>query len=73
MVDQIRTGVPRQRAEALGTPFGGIIVSNRPFDLALAEKVDEIFTEVLIAPSFTDEALARLKKKKTPNRNRRRP
>lgn len=46
------------------SPFGGIIVSNRPFDLALAEKVDEIFTEVLIAPSFTEDALALLKKKK---------
>jgi phosphoribosylaminoimidazolecarboxamide formyltransferase/IMP cyclohydrolase len=46
------------------SPFGGIIVSNRPFDLALAEKVDEIFTEVLIAPSFTDEAMELLKKKK---------
>jgi phosphoribosylaminoimidazolecarboxamide formyltransferase/IMP cyclohydrolase len=46
------------------SPFGGIIVSNQPFDLALAEKVDEIFTEVLIAPSFSGEALALLKKKK---------
>ena len=33
------------------SPFGGIIVSNRPYDLAMAEAVDEIFTEVLIAPS----------------------
>ena len=46
------------------SPFGGIIVSNRAFDLALAEKVDEIFTEVLIAPSFTDDAMALLQKKK---------
>jgi len=46
------------------SPFGGIIVSNRPFDLPLAEKVDELFTEVLIAPSFNDDALAFLKKKK---------
>jgi phosphoribosylaminoimidazolecarboxamide formyltransferase/IMP cyclohydrolase len=46
------------------SPFGGIIVSNKPFDLALAEKVNEIFTEVLIAPSFSDDALALLKKKK---------
>jgi phosphoribosylaminoimidazolecarboxamide formyltransferase / IMP cyclohydrolase len=46
------------------SPFGGIIVSNRPFDLALAAKVDEIFTEVLIAPGFSDEALSLLKKKK---------
>jgi phosphoribosylaminoimidazolecarboxamide formyltransferase/IMP cyclohydrolase len=46
------------------SPFGGIIVSNRPFDLALAQKVDEIFTEVLIAPGFSDDALALLQKKK---------
>lgn len=46
------------------SPFGGIIVSNRPFDLPLAQKIDEIFTEVLIAPSFTDDALAFLQKKK---------
>jgi len=46
------------------SPFGGIIASNRPFDRALAEAVDEIFTEVLVAPGFSDEALALLKKKK---------
>jgi len=46
------------------SPFGGIIVSNRPFDLELATAVDEIFTEVLIAPDFDADALALLKKKK---------
>jgi phosphoribosylaminoimidazolecarboxamide formyltransferase/IMP cyclohydrolase len=46
------------------SPFGGIIVSNKPFDLALAEKVNEIFTEVLIGPGFSAEALELLKKKK---------
>jgi phosphoribosylaminoimidazolecarboxamide formyltransferase / IMP cyclohydrolase len=46
------------------SPFGGIIVASRPFDLALATAVDEIFTEVLIAPGFDDEALALLQKKK---------
>ena len=46
------------------SPFGGIIVCNRPFDLDLASKVDEIFTEVLVAPSFSDDALALLRKKK---------
>ncbi|MGI9589903.1 MAG: bifunctional phosphoribosylaminoimidazolecarboxamide formyltransferase/IMP cyclohydrolase, partial [Myxococcota bacterium] len=46
------------------SPFGGIIVCNRPFDLALAQKVDEIFTEVLVAPGFSDDALALLRKKK---------
>jgi phosphoribosylaminoimidazolecarboxamide formyltransferase/IMP cyclohydrolase len=46
------------------SPFGGIIVANRPFDLALAQAVDEIFTEVLIAPDFAPDALAFLRKKK---------
>jgi len=46
------------------SPFGGIIVANRPFDLALAHAVDEIFTEVLIAPDFAPDALAFLRKKK---------
>jgi len=46
------------------SPFGGIIVSSRPFDLPLAQEVDKIFTEVLVAPGFDDDALALLKKKK---------
>jgi len=46
------------------SPFGGIIVSSRPFDLELARRVDEIFTEVLVAPAFEDDALALLRKKK---------
>jgi phosphoribosylaminoimidazolecarboxamide formyltransferase/IMP cyclohydrolase len=46
------------------SPFGGIVVCNRPFDEELARAVDEIFTEVLIAPGFDDAALALLQKKK---------
>jgi len=46
------------------SPFGGIVVVNRPFDLDLARAVDEIFTEVLIAPEFTPEALELLRRKK---------
>ena len=46
------------------SPFGGVIVSNRPMDLALAEEVDQIFTEVLVAPAFEADALALLQKKK---------
>ena len=46
------------------SPFGGIIVSSRPFDLTLARAVDEIFTEVLIAPGFEPDALELLRKKK---------
>jgi phosphoribosylaminoimidazolecarboxamide formyltransferase/IMP cyclohydrolase len=46
------------------SPFGGVIVSNRPFDIDLALEVDKIFTEVLVAPGFSDEAMELLRKKK---------
>ncbi len=46
------------------SPFGGIVVSTKPWTLALARAVDEIFTEVLIAPAFEPDALALLRKKK---------
>jgi len=45
-------------------PFGGIIVVNRTLDGALARTIAEIFTEVIIAPRFSDEALAVFAKKK---------
>jgi phosphoribosylaminoimidazolecarboxamide formyltransferase/IMP cyclohydrolase len=45
-------------------PFGGIIITNRPLDEPLAKAIAEIFSEVIIAPEFTAEALAVLKKKK---------
>jgi phosphoribosylaminoimidazolecarboxamide formyltransferase/IMP cyclohydrolase len=46
------------------SPFGGIIVCNRSFDLDLALEVDKIFTEVLVAPAFSADALELLTKKK---------
>jgi len=46
------------------SPFGGIVVSTKPWTLALAKAVDELFTEVLIAPAFEPDALALLRKKK---------
>jgi phosphoribosylaminoimidazolecarboxamide formyltransferase / IMP cyclohydrolase len=45
-------------------PFGGIIAVNQPLDGPCAESIAEIFSEVIVAPSFTDEALAVLTKKK---------
>lgn len=38
--------------------FGGIIAINREIDEALAKEIDTIFFEILIAPSFTKEAIA---------------
>lgn len=46
------------------SPFGGILVWNRPLDLETAQAVHGIFTEILIAPAFSEEALALLRKKK---------
>jgi phosphoribosylaminoimidazolecarboxamide formyltransferase/IMP cyclohydrolase len=45
-------------------PFGGIIAVNKPLDGACAEAIAEIFSEVIIAPEFTPEALVVLQKKK---------
>jgi len=38
--------------------FGGIVALNRTLDAAAARAVCEIFTEVIIAPDATDEAIA---------------
>ena len=45
-------------------PFGGIIAVNQPLDGACAEAIAEIFSEVIVAPEFSAEALAILQKKK---------
>jgi phosphoribosylaminoimidazolecarboxamide formyltransferase / IMP cyclohydrolase len=43
--------------------FGGIIAFNRPVDKAAAEAVSKQFVEVLMAPGYSDEALAIFKAK----------
>jgi phosphoribosylaminoimidazolecarboxamide formyltransferase/IMP cyclohydrolase len=45
-------------------PFGGIIAMNRALDLACADAIAEIFSEVIVAPEFTADALGVLRKKK---------
>ena len=44
--------------------FGGVLIANRPIDLATAEEVNKIFFEVIIAPEYAPEALEVLKQKK---------
>ena len=44
--------------------FGGVLVANRPIDVATAREVDKLFVEVLIAPAFDPEALTILEGKK---------
>jgi phosphoribosylaminoimidazolecarboxamide formyltransferase/IMP cyclohydrolase len=44
--------------------FGGVIATNRPVTVAMAEQVAEIFTEVVVAPEFEPAALEILSRKK---------
>jgi len=45
-------------------PFGGIIAVNRPLDMKAAAVMNEIFTEIILAPSFEEGVLEFLMKKK---------
>lgn len=44
--------------------FGGIVAFNRNVDISTAEKLNEIFLEIIIAPDFDTDALELLMKKK---------
>ncbi len=44
--------------------FGGILISNTEIDLETAVEINELFCEVVIAPSYNSEALELLKSKK---------
>ena len=44
--------------------FGGVLITNGEIDTATAEEVNKIFFEVVIAPSYTKEALDILEQKK---------
>ncbi len=44
--------------------FGGVLATNEQIDLSAAEEINKLFFEILIAPAYSDEALALLKSKK---------
>jgi phosphoribosylaminoimidazolecarboxamide formyltransferase/IMP cyclohydrolase len=44
--------------------FGGVLISNTAIDLATAEEIHQLFCEVVIAPSYHEDALELLKGKK---------
>ncbi len=44
--------------------FGGIIAANREIDARTAEEINKIFVEIVIAPSFSQEAVQVLAQKK---------
>ncbi|WP_397445566.1 bifunctional phosphoribosylaminoimidazolecarboxamide formyltransferase/IMP cyclohydrolase [Polaribacter sp. R77954] len=44
--------------------FGGVLIANTAIDAETAEEIHKLFCEVVIAPSYSDEALSILKGKK---------
>src|SRR5690606_30134986 len=44
--------------------FGGVLVTNQQVNIEVAQKISELFFEILIAPGFDDDALTLLKGKK---------
>ena len=44
--------------------FGGVLIANKEIDFETAEEINKLFCEVVIAPSYTDEALEKVKSKK---------
>ncbi|KAA0207592.1 MAG: bifunctional phosphoribosylaminoimidazolecarboxamide formyltransferase/IMP cyclohydrolase [Ignavibacteriaceae bacterium] len=46
------------------SPFGGIIIFNKPIDFNTSVEVDKLFTEIILAPDFDDKSLELLTKKK---------
>lgn len=46
------------------SPFGGVVAFSKEVDLSLAKRLTAMFLEVIIAPSYSEDALCELKKKK---------
>jgi phosphoribosylaminoimidazolecarboxamide formyltransferase/IMP cyclohydrolase len=44
--------------------FGGVLIANSNIDLATANEINSLFCEVVIAPSYNEEAIAVLSEKK---------
>lgn len=44
--------------------FGGVLATNKTIDLPAAEEINKLFFEILIAPSYNEDALALLRSKK---------
>lgn len=44
--------------------FGGVLVTNQTITLEVAQKINELFFEILLAPAYNEDALALLKGKK---------
>ena len=60
----LATAFSRALAGDSVSAFGGIIAANRPMERATAEAINEAFYEIVIAPSYDDDALSVLTQKR---------
>jgi phosphoribosylaminoimidazolecarboxamide formyltransferase / IMP cyclohydrolase len=64
VADDLERAYERALAGDPVSAFGGIVAANRPIDAATAQRITEVFTEVVIAPGFDVDALELLRTKK---------
>jgi phosphoribosylaminoimidazolecarboxamide formyltransferase/IMP cyclohydrolase len=62
--DTARQAYERALATDRTSAFGSVIAFNGPVDRAAADAMHDLFVEVVVAPHFADDALARFKEKK---------
>ncbi len=60
MVDAYLTALAGDPTSA----FGGVLIANGNIDVATAEEINKLFCEIVIAPSYDDEAITILQSKK---------
>ena len=61
--EDLSTAYARALASDPVSAFGGIVAVNGTVELALAEQMADLFIEVLVAPAYAEDALARLRRK----------
>jgi phosphoribosylaminoimidazolecarboxamide formyltransferase/IMP cyclohydrolase len=62
--EDLKSAWKKAFATDTSSPFGGIIVVNRELDIDTAKAIDKIFTEIILAPSFSQKACKLLQEKK---------
>ena len=62
--DELQTAYERALEGDPVSAFGGIVAANRSIDAATARRITEVFTEVVVAPGYDDDALEVLRGKR---------
>lgn len=64
IADTLNNAYQRAFATDRVSPFGGIVIVNKPLDMETATSIDSIFTEIILAPAYEDGVAEFLMKKK---------